>query len=175
MKMHAQHHKNGCSEKSNSAEAQLMLIDIASEMSTAALPASFIVDTLKAAFDYAGIADLMKLWKDETDPDERNEIVADIQDMLDACQQKEKTQVAYVKFNDLDTIANNIRIFKDSLLVIVEQKGGIKKLAELTAIPQPSLSRFFNSNAMPQRSTLIKIAKALDMEQLKIDTLWHTK
>lgn len=51
-------------------------------------------------------------------------------------------------------------------------RGGISKLAELTGIPQPSLSRFFSSNAMPRRSTLLKIAKALNLEGIKVDIMW---
>lgn len=43
----------------------------------------FIINTIRAALDYDGIADLMRLWKDETDQAERNEIIADIQDMPD--------------------------------------------------------------------------------------------
>jgi DNA-binding phage protein len=52
------------------------------------------------------------------------------------------------------------------------QRGGISKLSELTGIPQPSLSRFFNSNAMPRRDTLLRIAKAMDLNGLRIDILW---
>src|SRR5688500_6025155 len=107
-------------------------------MKKANLPEIFIVNTLCAALEFEGIADVMKLWRDEKVPEEKNEIIADIQDMLDACSQKGRTEEFYVKFNDLDTIANNIRLFKDSLLSIVKKNGGVKRLAELTEIPQPS-------------------------------------
>lgn len=49
------------------------------------------------------------------------------------------------------------------------EQGGISKLAELTGIPQPSLSRFFNSNAMPRKATVLKIAKALNLDEIKIN------
>ena len=74
--------------------------------------------------------------------------------------------------NDLDAIAKDIRAFKDGLLHIVDQQGGVSHLAELTGIPQPSLSRFFNSNAMPRRTTLLKIAKALELDAVEINTPW---
>jgi DNA-binding phage protein len=80
----------------------------------------------------------------------------------------------YVKFNDLDEIAKDIRGFKDSLLQEVIKRGGISKLAELTGIPQPSLSRFFNSNAMPRRATVLTIAKALGLNKLPIDMKWSS-
>jgi len=92
--------------------------------------------------------------------------------MMDACNQNEKSEEIYIKFNDLDAIAKNIRAFKDSLHQEVMQRGGITKLSELTGIPQPSLSRFFNSNAMPRRGTVLKIAKALNLDEIKVDILW---
>ena len=55
---------------------------------------------------------------------------------------------------------------------IVDTKGGISKLSELTGIPQPSLSRFFYSASMPKRITLLKIAKALNLSQVEIATEW---
>jgi hypothetical protein len=39
--------------------------------------------------------------------------------------------------------------------------------SKITGIPQPSLSRFFNSNAMPRRQTLIKIASAMKVDAIK--------
>lgn len=151
--------------------SQVVLFEIASEMMKANLPQIFIVQAVRTALDFEGVANLMKLWSNEEDQEEKNEIVADIQDMLDICLQKERVEEFYVKFSDLDTIANNIRVFKDSLLAVVSKTGGIKNLSELTDIPQPSLSRFFNSNAMPQRSTLLKIAKALDLDEIKMEAL----
>ncbi len=103
---------------------------------------------------------------------ERGEIVADIQDLIDDCTQKEKVEGVYVRFDDLDAIAKDIRAFKDNLRLIVDSKGGIGQLADLTGIPQPSLSRFFGSASMPRRATLLKIAKALKLSQVQIATEW---
>src|SRR5262245_36927735 len=108
---------------------QIILFKIALEMKKAGLPQVFIVNAVRAALDFEGIADLMKLWSNEDEQKERDEIIADIQDMLDACCLKEKIEEFYVKFNDLDTIADNIRLFKDSLLSVVAKNGGIGQLA----------------------------------------------
>jgi DNA-binding phage protein len=54
----------------------------------------------------------------------------------------------------------------------VTKHGGISKLSDLTGIPQPSLSRFFNSSSMPRRTTLLKIAKALKLDAVKTATEW---
>lgn len=151
---------------------RVKLFEIAIKMKKSGLTDKFIDNAVSTALKFEGVADLMRLWMDEDDKKERNEIVADIQDMLDACSQKEKSEEIYIKFNDLDAIAKDIRAFKDSLYQEVMQRGGISKLSELTGIPQPSLSRFFNSNSMPRRSTVLAIAKALNLDKLSIDLKW---
>lgn len=148
------------------------LFAIAVQMKKAGLADFFIVNAVQTAFRLEGVADLMHLWAGEKDSKEKDEIIADIQDMIDACTQKDKSEELYVKFNDLDTISKDIRAFKDSLYQIVMERGGISKLSELTGIPQPSLSRFFNSDAMPRRSTVLKIAKALTLNEIKMDIMW---
>lgn len=154
-----------------SSSEQVKLFEIAIKMKKSGLADSFIVDAVRTALEFEGVSDLMHLWVNEKDHKEKNEIIADIQDMIDACSQKEKKEI-YIKFNDLDAIARNIRGFKDSLYQLVMQGGGISKLADLTDISQPSLSRFFNSNAMPRRITVLKIAKALNIDKVKLDKLW---
>jgi DNA-binding phage protein len=151
---------------------EVKLFKIAAQMEKEKLPNIFIVTAIKTALEFEGVADLLNLWFEEDEKNEKEEIISDIQDMIDARNQKEASEEIYVKFNDLDAIANNIRAFKDSLYQKVMEQGGISKLAELTEIPQPSLSRFFNSNAMPRRATVLKIAKALNLDEIKIDILW---
>src|ERR1035437_6937368 len=136
------------------------------------LPANFIAAAVDTATEFEGVYDLMKLWMSESDAKERDEIVADIQDMIQDCEQQDKKQAPCVRFNDLESVGKNIRAFKDSLLHIVSGNGGITRLSDLTHIPQPSLSRFFNSASMPHRSTLLKISKALKLDAVKIATDW---
>ncbi len=156
----------------NPPNEQMKLFQIAIQMKKAGLTDLFIINSVQTALEFEGVADLMNLWAEEHSKKEREEIIADIQDMIDVCEQKERSEELYIKFNDLDAIAKNIRAFKDSLYHLVMERGGINKLAELTGIPQPSLSRFFNSNAMPRRATVLKIAKALNLDEIKIDGLW---
>ena len=165
-------HKRSFSNNNSSSSEQVELFPIAVKMKKAGLEGSFIVHSVQAALRLEGVADLMHLWADEKDCKERDEIIADIQDMIDACSQKEKAEEIYIKFNDLDAIAKDIRGFKDSLYQTVIEFGGITKLSGATGIPQPSLSRFFNSNAIPRRATLLKIAKVLGSDKVKMDILW---
>ncbi len=148
------------------------IIEIGHQMNQAGLSKAFISAAVNTAFEFEGVYDLLKMWSEETDTRERGEIIADIQDMIDDCSQKEKIEGTYVRFDDLDTIAKNIRAFKDNLRLIVDQNGGIGHLADLTSIPQPSLSRFFSSAAMPRRATLLKIARALKLSEIQIATEW---
>ncbi len=151
------------------------LYKIGAQMKENKLPNIFIVGAIETALEFEGVADLLTLWSEEDEKNEKDKIISDIQDMIDACNQQETSEGIYVKFNDLDSIANNIRAFKDSLYQKAMEQGGISKLAELTGIPQPSLSRFFNSNAMPRRATVLKIAKAFKLHEIKIDDLWGNK
>lgn len=151
---------------------EVLLFQIASQMKKTGLPDVFIAAATRTALQYEGVADLVKMWAHESDVKERDEIVADIQEMIDACAQHEKAEYPYIKFSDLETIAKHVREFKDALLESVNKEGGINHLAKLTGIPQPSLSRFFNSNAMPQRGTLLKIGKALKLDAVRLATQW---
>ncbi|MBS0351066.1 MAG: helix-turn-helix domain-containing protein [Proteobacteria bacterium] len=159
-------------KETNFSAKEFELFKIAIEMKKSGLSDVFIVASVKTALSFEGVADLINLWKKAEGQKEREEIVADIQDMIDECSQTSKTEELYVKFNDLEAISKDIRAFKDSLLQLVVEQGGITKLSEITGIPQPSLSRFFNSNSMPRRSTILKIAKALNLDELKINLLW---
>ncbi len=160
-------------EKSELANAcRVESYAIGADMQKSGLPDRFIVAAVTTANDFEGVFNLLKMWANESDPAERDAIVSDIQELIEDCAQPEKVEGVYVRFDDLDRIAADVRQFKDSLRVLVDERGGIGKLAELTAIPQPSLSRFFNSAAMPRRTTLHKIARALNLNQIQIATEW---
>lgn len=147
---------------------RLELFEIATEMKKLGLSADFIAAAVETAIDFEGVYDLMKLWSKEADPKQRDEIVADIQEMIHDCEEQNRQEATSIRFNDLDAVAKNIRSFKDALLHTVMRNGGITRLSESSHIPQPSLSRFFNSASMPQRSTLLKIANALKLDSVKI-------
>lgn len=158
--------------QSMTSDVKVELIEIGHQMNQAGLSKPFIAAAVETAFEFEGVYDLMKLWVEEEVPAEKDEIVADIQDLINDCTQKEKVEGVYLRFDDLAGIAKNIRGFKDSLRVKVDGLGGIGELSKKTGIPQPSLSRFFNSASVPHRATLLKIAKALGLSQVEIATEW---
>ncbi len=148
------------------------IVEIGHAMNLAGLPKEFVASAVHMAFEFEGVYDLIKLWAEEQDPIEREELVIDIQEMIDDYSENNLSTPIYVRFDDLDTIAKNIRAFKDQLRIIVDQKGGIKHLSELSGVPQPSLSRLFNSSTMPRRNTLNKIRHALKLNQVQLSTQW---
>jgi DNA-binding phage protein len=163
--------KNATAEKHDIREFP-ELLDIAKLMLKKGLSEKFVKSAFLTAMKFEGVYDLLTFWKEEDDVNEREEIVADIQDMIDDCAQQVHLEAAYIKFNDIEKIANDIRRFKDNLLMVVQEKGGIKELSRLSGIPQSSLSRFFNSNSMPRRSTLLRIQNALKLSAVQIASEW---
>jgi DNA-binding phage protein len=153
-------------------ELRVEAFTIAAMMKERGLPNGFIAQAVDLSQEFEGIFDLMRLWRDESDAAEREEIASDIQELIEDCTQGGKVQAAYIRFDDLESIAADVRRFKDSLRLLVDERGGIGKLAELTHMPQPSISRFFNSSSMPRRTTLNRIARALNLSQVEIATPW---
>lgn len=155
-------------EQSMTSEAKVELIEIGHQMNQAGLSKSFIAAAVETAFEFEGVYDLMKMWVEEEVASEKDEIIADIQDLINDCTQKRKIENVHIRLDDLNEIAKNIRSFKDSLRIKVDEFGGIGELSKKTGIPQPSLSRFFNSSSIPHRATLLKISKALSLNQIEI-------
>jgi DNA-binding phage protein len=153
-------------------DSKVDIIEIAHQMNLAGLPKIFIASAVDTAFEFEGVYDLFKLWAEESDAQEKEEIIADIQEMIDDCSQKDLVETSYIRFDDLEAIAKDIRTFKDNLRILVDERSTLSELAKLTGIPQPSLSRFFSSSTMPRRTTLNKIARALKLSQVEIVTPW---
>lgn len=154
------------------ASQDVTLFGIAHKMKESGFSADFISSAIRTALHYEGVADLVFMWEQESDPDESEEIIADIQDLIEDCSRGSKEEYTMIRFNDLDTIRKDIRSFKDGLLKLVAELGGISWLSKMTGIPQPSLSRFFNSDAMPRRQTLIRIASVLKIDAIKAGNTW---
>lgn len=62
-------------------------------------------------------------------------------------------------------------LIKGKLLLLIGAKGlTLTELAKLTKIAQPSLSRFFNHVESPRVKTILKIASALGLREIEIET-----
>lgn len=156
-------------------EQRVEVFQIAADMSKKGLSANFISGAVALASEYEGAYDLMKLWaEDSTSDDERSEICADLEDLIDEHleQLNKVTQKPRVDFDELAAIGKSVYDFKTKLRQRVDQKGGITALAASTGMCQSSLSRFFNSASMPRRTTLYRIARSLDIPESEIVTDW---
>jgi DNA-binding phage protein len=153
---------------------KVRVYQIASQMKNEGLSDSFIAGAVKLAEYYEGAYELFEMWASEEDPEEKDQIVSDLQDEIDEYAEQPRTPVKkpYISYNDLDKIAKDVKGFKARLKSMVDQWGGISKLSKETGIPQPSLSRFFKTASMPRRTTLYKIAEALNLSEKEIITDW---
>lgn len=140
-------------------------LDILVEMRNANLPPPFVNSLMEYCQKYEGIRDLMEMWFEESSKAEQDSIITDLQTSLDdiANAPHEFEKQISIDFDDLDAIRNDITEFKNELRKEVDRQGGISELSRRTGIPQPSISRFFSSKIMPRRTTLFKIAKALNI------------
>lgn len=160
--------------RTNSREDKIM--PIIEQMHAQRLPSKFILETAHLATQDEAIFELMVLWAEETDDSEREEIVADLQDHIDDDKDLPRNgrpdEKPKFSFENLDQIVSDVRKFKKRLKDLVDQHGGVSHVAKKLEMPQSSLSRLLNSGAMPRRSTLYKIARALDLNEKDIATEW---
>lgn len=164
-----------CAQKNDDdSEKNFHILDIFNEMRHTGIQSTFISLLMENCQRYEGIRDLMELWFNETDSKERDKIVADLQDVLEdilSAPQKPEER-PHLRLDDLEQIERDVFEFKNYLRKEVDRQGGISELARKTGIPQPSLSRFFNSNSMPRRTTVYKIAKALNLPESAVGFKW---
>lgn len=153
----------------------LNLASIMVEMKNAGLDHDFIVKASELARVDQGVYDLMALWLATSgDPAERAEILADIQESLDdyADAPSQPVRKPYITYNQLEDVAQRVMAEKVKLRQLIDRHGGVSAVAQKAGIPQPSLSRMLNSPSIPRRSTLYKIANALDLSEEDIVMEW---
>lgn len=152
----------------------LHVLDILNEMRRVGVESAFIRQLMEYCQRYEGLRDLMEMWYEEDSDEERGKILTDLQESLDEIISvpKEPEERPYFQYEDLKTIQDDVQEFKSKLREEVDRQGGISELARKTGIPQPSLSRFFSSGSMPRRTTLYKIAKALNLPESAIGFKW---
>jgi DNA-binding phage protein len=152
------------------------LMQCVDAMKRQGLPSAFILDAVALARRDDAIYDLMLLWI-KSDAEERVEIEADLQDHLDDDRELpppghgplKKPKIAY---KQLDKVVRDVMAFKQHLRDIVDRHGGVVKIAAKIGMPQSSLSRVLRSGSMPRRTTLYRIARALDIPETEVATEW---
>jgi DNA-binding phage protein len=157
------------------SEQKLKLAGFVVDMVKAGLDREFVINAAELARSDQGIYDLFEMWSEtESTPDERDQIVADIQDLLDDYRDapSEPVRKPYIRFDQLDDVAKRVMVEKAGLRKLIDKHGGVSAVAQRSGIPQPSLSRMLNSPSIPRRSTLYRIANALDLPESDVAFEW---
>lgn len=158
-----------------SDDQKMRVYEVATQMKKKGISVRFILNCVEQALKNEGTHDLMILWSEAESEIERNEIIADLQNEIEFAAEAPATPTKkpFVKFDDLEIIAKDIVKFKKALRKIVDRHGGITRLSERSGLPQPSLSRFFSSASLPRRTTLYKIAEALNLSEKEFIKEWR--
>jgi hypothetical protein len=116
---------------------------------------------------------MLQLWS-ESEEQERDEIVADLEEMVEEFQNRPTgpVELPYVPMGKLPSLANRVVEFKKFLKEKVDKHGGVSAVAKKCKMSQPGLSRFLNSASLPRKSTLEKLAKALELSQKEMGFEW---
>jgi DNA-binding phage protein len=157
------------------SEQKLKLAEYVVQMMHAGLDREFIVNASELARMDQGVYDLVELWsRVASDQNERDQIIADIQDLLEEHRDapREPIKKPYIRFDQLDEVAKRVLAEKATLRQLIDKHGGVSAVAQKAGIPQPSLSRLLNSPSIPRRSTLYKIAIALDLPESDVAFEW---
>jgi len=140
---------------------------IAGRMREAGLPDVFCAELIKLAPAYNSIFRMMTFWEGAVDNAEKQEIVADLQEMIDDSKQRYEERPS-LRQRDVESVIRTIREFKDRLAMRIEENGGVTEVARKIGMPQSSLSRLLNSASMPRRVTVLKLAKVLGLSEAEI-------
>ena len=148
------------------------LITIGEEMQQADLPHEFISSAINFASQYEGIGDLIFLWHEEKSSEERKEIIADIQELLDDCSIDNKEEFNSSLLKNINQLETQLHMLKEKLDGLIQKQGGVSELSRKTSIPSEYLNRLLTTNCIPRRPSLLKIARALQLEEDSVDLFW---
>jgi DNA-binding phage protein len=144
--------------------ARLRAAAIAEEMVRAGVDELLILKALDLAARFEGVFDLLLLWHEADSNADKDATLIDLQESIDDIEDTpSREELPKIAYDDIDAVRTAVMAFKAGLRLKVDQWGGIAQLARATGIPQPSLSRFFNTPSLPRRTTLHKIAKAVGL------------
>lgn len=155
-------------------EQALNVARYALRMEAQQLPAEFIARVMDLARVDQGVYELLELWSETEDLNDRERLVADLQETVDEEDELTATVVEKprIAFDNLEGIATKIVEHKRKLRDLIDRHGGVSAVARKSGIPQPSLSRLLNSASMPRRTTLYRLARAMGLDESAVITDW---
>ena len=152
----------------------IRMAEFVTAMSSAGLDRRFVASCSELARTDQGIYELMELWYEADSEDDREETLADLQDLVDEAADlpSQPTEKPYVPFDGLDAVASTVMEHKKRLRDLIDKHGGVTAVARKIGMPQPSLSRLLNSASMPRRTTLYRIANGLGVPESEVVGEW---
>lgn len=156
-------------------EQKIKAAKYAVEMDAAGLPNDFVANVLTLAQEDEGVFELLELWVEAREqPEERAKLVASLSEIIDEQAELPPAviQKPRIDFKNLPDVAKQVAAHKQRLRDLIDKNGGIVAVARRAGIPQPSLSRMLNSASMPRRTTLYRIARALDVDESLVVGEW---
>ncbi len=157
-----------------SPEERIRAAKLAVAMEAADLPANLVGEVLRLALEDQGVFELMELWGEAGRSADREAVEADLQEAIDDAADaprgiEEKPRLG---FEQLPAALTSIRSHKARLRALIDQHGGISAVARKAGILQPALSRMLSSGSMPRRTTLYKLARAMDVDESAVVGEW---
>jgi hypothetical protein len=153
-------------------EHEEIIEEIYKKMLLSNLPAVFVDRTAKLAREYEGIFDLMYMWNEELSDEEKDEIIADIQDLLDDEEREPPEYIIDFSKVDCDVIENiivSLLMWKAYIKMCINKSDwGLDRLSVETGIPIAALNRCFNINtkSLIKYGMFKKIIKVLKLDNL---------
>ncbi len=150
----------------------IRLAHIVVEMNAAGLDQAFVRRAHDLAREDQGAYELLELWSEEDDQAEREEILADMQEMLDEADDlpTRPLEKPYIGYDQLADVATRVRAHKQHLRRLIDANGGISEIARRAGMHQSALSRLLSSASMPRRTTLYRIANAMGVSEADVAT-----
>ncbi len=149
---------------------------IAARMIHDKISPSFVEKAIAFVKEYEGGMELLFLWAEDEDENEKDNIIADLESHIQEEDFIYHSSYSMIKssidldkdFEKIKSVGEKILEFKKELRKIVDTKGGISELSKHTGITKPYLHRFFHSPNIPKKTILQKISKELGIEDLEI-------
>lgn len=138
------------------------IVEIGNEMVVAGLPAAFVLRVLELAGESEGVEDLVRLWAEAPDSDEREEVEAELHEALED-REGGARDLRIASAEQADRLLATRLAWKQHLRKLVEDRGGVSAVARRAEMPQPSLSRLLNTPSEPRPATLARLATAMEL------------
>lgn len=142
-------------------------------MRAAGLPRWWADAVIELAHESEGVAELVESWCTAETDEDRQDCIELLQGCLDDREPPAVPSKLITSHRQLDAEVVEHRAYKARLRAIVESHGGVSEVARRADMPQPSLSRLLTGGGDPRRSTLQRLADAMEVDIAQLLSTAH--